>query len=316
MSDPVLNKEGKETLEAVFRNLSPITREREKKRIFRALSLLMIERGTQKAGKELIIEAARLVLPPSYKGNFYMLEDPAKFKQFIVDAYFNRDAYYAVPIQVRRWDIPGNKTLSRPAEMKVLAICASPRARGNTEVLIDEALRGAQDVGAKVEKIRLQKIDLKFCIHCAKCREPGHDGFCDLKDDMALYIYQKMVEASAIIIGFPIYIGRECGQLATFFDRWYCMPVTGRRTPGAKLEDRVGMVIGTWGGAWIDAYDHIIEHVINILHVNGITTVEALSACGFGGLLHGLDDQGEARIRAFPTEIEKAYQAGKALVTG
>jgi len=316
MTEPVLTKEGQEALEAVFRNRPPIMQERERKRVFRALSLIMNERGWKEAGREQVVEAAELVLPPSYKGNFRRLEDPAAFKRLLVDNFFDREAYYTMPIQVRRWDIPGSKAVPRSAEMKVLAICASPRVGGNTDTLIDEALRGAQDAGAAVEKIRLQKIKLRFCTHCAKCREPDFEGFCVLKDDMSVYVYQKMAEAGAIIIGFPIYIDRECGQLATFFDRWYCMPVTGRRTPGARLEGRLGMVIGTWGAAWVDAYDHLIEHVINILHVNSITTVEALSACGFEGMLHGLDDKRKARIRAFPAELEKAYQAGRALVTG
>jgi multimeric flavodoxin WrbA len=315
MTEPVLTKEGQEVLEAILINRPPITQEREKKRIFRALSLIMNEQGAKEANRELVIDAAGLVLSPSFKSNFRRLEDPAVFKQLAVDTFFDRDAYYAIPIQVKRWDIPGSKAVPRPANMKVLAFCASPRVRGNTDTLIDEALRGAQDAGASVEKIRLQKIKFKFCTHCGKCREPDHKGFCVLKDDMSRYVYQKMVEANAIIIGFPIYIARECGQLAAFFDRWYCMPVAGRRTPGAKLGGRLGMVIGTWGAAWVDSYDHIIENIINVMHVNDIATVEAISACGFEGMFHGLDDKRKARIHSFPKELEKAYQAGKSLVT-
>lgn len=76
------------------------------------------------------------------------------------------------------------------------------------------------------------------------------------------------------------------------------------------------MVIGTWGSAWLDSYDYTIEKIINVLHFNYIVTVEALSACGFEGVLHGLDDKGKAMILRFPKELEKAYQAGKSLVSG
>lgn len=192
--------------------------------VFRAPSLLMNEQDLRDAGRGLVIEAAKLVLSgPHYQTNIRMLEDPAKFKKLSVDKFFDIEAYYTMPVQVKRWDIPKVKTIKRPAEMKVLAICASPRVGGNTDVLIDEALRGAADAGAKIQKIRLQKIKLGYCIQCGECREPGKEGFCVLKDDWST-IYQSMLDSNAIIIGFPIYLGRECAQLATFFDRWYCIP--------------------------------------------------------------------------------------------
>ena len=52
------------------------------------------------------------------------------------------------------------------------------------------------------------------------------------------------------------------------------------------------------------------------LWVSGIETVELLSACGFGGMLRGLDNERKGIILRFPKELEKAYQAGKSLVTG
>jgi multimeric flavodoxin WrbA len=35
---------------------------------------------------------------------------------------------------------------------------------------------------------------------------------CIIKDDIS-GIYQKIIDSDAIIIGFPIYTGRECAQL-------------------------------------------------------------------------------------------------------
>ena len=92
-------------------------------------------------------------------------------------------------------------------------------------------------------------------------------------------------------------------------DRWYCIPM-------AKLANKRAMVICTWGYFAPDTYDFVMENVINILNSRKILTVEALSACGLAGMLNGLDDKGKAMILRYPNEIEKAYQAGKALVTG
>ncbi|MEE8318088.1 MAG: NAD(P)H-dependent oxidoreductase, partial [Dehalococcoidales bacterium] len=37
--------------------------------------------------------------------------------------------------------------------MKILGIMGSPRLKSNTDLLLDEALRGAQSLGAEIEKI-------------------------------------------------------------------------------------------------------------------------------------------------------------------
>ncbi|MGC8787492.1 MAG: flavodoxin family protein, partial [Anaerolineae bacterium] len=43
---------------------------------------------------------------------------------------------------------------------RVLAIVGSPRRGGNTEVLVDEVLRGAGEAGAVTEKVILSELDI------------------------------------------------------------------------------------------------------------------------------------------------------------
>ena len=76
------------------------------------------------------------------------------------------------------------------------------------------------------------------------------------------------------------------------------------------------MVIGTWGYPSIDSYDDIIENVMLCLKFHKIETVEALSACGFEGILHGLDAERKGMIARYPEELHKAYEAGIGLVKG
>jgi len=313
MIEPVLTKEGQEILDNVLNRpygILPFRREAAKEKYLRIISLVMNEQGVKQAGKELVIEAIRMLEGDRCDLVFRRLKDPAMIKKLFVDPNFNIEAYYALPRQVKRWVLPQSKPAKRPQEMKVLAFNASPRVGGNTDILIDEALRGAKDAGAaSIERIMLQKIKLGFCIGCEKCQEPGWEGFCSQKDDVN-GVFQKIVDSDAIIIGFPIYIGRASGQLCTFFDRWYSL---SRKKVGAGKR---GMVIGTWGAAGVDIFDFAIESALSILHGRGIEPVEALSACGFEGMLHGWDDKGKAMVLRFPEELEKAYQAGKSLVTG
>jgi len=313
VTEPVLTKEGQEILDNVLDRpygSLPFKREENKAKYLRIISLIMNEQGIKEAGKEVVIEAIKMVEGKGCNTVFMRMEDPAKYKWLFVDRYVDIEAYNAVPRQVKRWVLPQSKPVKWPNEMKVLAINASPRKGGNTDVLMDETLRGAKDAGAaSIEKVMLQKIKMGYCIGCEKCKEPGWEGFCSQKDDVN-DVLQKMVDSDAIIIGFPIYMGRENAQLCTFIDRWYCLT---RAKLGAGKR---GMVIGTWGGPILDTFESVVEKILGMVGNHGIAPVEALSAGGFHGVLPGWDDKGKAIILRYPAELEKAYQAGKSLVTG
>ena len=306
-----LSKEAEDTLQRVLSIWPQIMQESRKEKILFMLSLLMASRKIRMADANLLIEATKLVVPKSYDPFFHMMEDMNKFKRLTLDPFDDMKAYNALPIKVKRWKMPRKKkSVTAAQHKKILAFCASPRKGGNTDLLLDEALKGAQDAGAKTEKVMMQRIKLGYCIGCRKCKDKGYEGMCTVKDDMTP-LYQKIIDSDAIIIGFPIYTGRECAQLSTFMDRWDCFE---RFKFGGKLQPgRVAMVIGTWGYAYDDTYDHIIENIMVILKLHKVETVEALSACGFEGMLHGLDEKRKGVIAKFPKELKKAYEAGAAL---
>ena len=52
--------------------------------------------------------------------------------------------------------------------MKVLGLTCG-RRMGNTEVLMKEALMGAEEMGAEVELIRMLDLDIGYCRQCKKC---------------------------------------------------------------------------------------------------------------------------------------------------
>ena len=314
MNKPVLTDEGNQVLDSIINIWPAIMQKGRREKILYRLSLIMASKGITEAGKGEVIEAIKMVVPKSYDPFFHMMEDMEKFKRLTLDIYEDSEAYNALPIQVRRWERANSEKPSKPPEqMKVTAFCASPRKNGNTDLLVEEALKGATSTGAKAEKIMLQKTKIGFCLGCRRCKDSDFEGMCTVKDDMT-EIYQKIIDSDAIIVGFPIYTGRECAQLSTFLDRWDCFE---RFKLQAKLKPgRRAMVIGTWGYAYIDTYDHVIENVMVVLKLHKIETVEALSACGFEGILHGLDEKKKGIIVKFPDELHKAYQAGIGLVKG
>ena len=66
-------------------------------------------------------------------------------------------------------------------KMKVLAISASPRKGGNSDVLCDQFLKGAAEVGNVVKKINLAGMNISPCIACYGCTK-SHQ--CVKNDEM------------------------------------------------------------------------------------------------------------------------------------
>ncbi len=100
--------------------------------------------------------------------------------------------------------------------MKILGILGSPRVGGNSDVLLDQALAGAKDEGAEVEKVILSQKRISGCMDCKKCNETG---ICAIKDDMQ-DIYKKILDVGAIIHSVPVYFWSMTSQMKAYLDRW------------------------------------------------------------------------------------------------
>lgn len=83
--------------------------------------------------------------------------------------------------------------------MKVLAISVSLSSGGNSDVLCDRFLKGAEEAGHQTEKIRLDDKNISPCKACYGC---GKSKTCVIKDDMA-ELLQKLVEAMGKDAGHP-----------------------------------------------------------------------------------------------------------------
>ena len=92
--------------------------------------------------------------------------------------------------------------------MKILAIQASPRKKGNTNRVLDEMIKGCEDNGHEVIKYYVNGLDINPCSGCEICAK-GKD--CRFDDDGAEIINQ-LAEGASIIIASPIYFGQMTAQ--------------------------------------------------------------------------------------------------------
>jgi len=188
----------------------------------------------------------------------------------------------------------------------VLGIHGSPRKGGNTEILLDEALAGAEAAGAEVEKIRLAKLKFKACQACGGCDETGK---CKINDDMQL-LYPKFINGNKFIIASPIFFKSISALTKSMVDRFQCLWVAKyvlKDVPWDTGTKRLGAFISTCGSDRRDMFEPG-KAVIRSLYV----TLDIKYA--YELLVDSIDEKGE--ICDHPGILEQARQLGRKLVTG
>ena len=185
--------------------------------------------------------------------------------------------------------------------MKVLGIMGSPRLKGNTDLLLEEALRGVQSRGAEVEKIVVDKLNIAPCREYYGCLK---DGNCVIRDDMD-DIYPKLLEADRIIIASPMFFYGLTGQLKALIDRcqalWARKYVLKQASPNLI---RKGAFIGVGATGGEKLFEGSILTVKYFFRAIGVTYVDEL-------LVRGVDKKGE--IRGYPAALSDAFELGKRL---
>ncbi len=65
----------------------------------------------------------------------------------------------------------------------IVVLLGSPRKKGNSTVLAKQIIHGIESVGAKVETVYLNGLNIKPCQGCYACKKKNSTG-CAVDDDM------------------------------------------------------------------------------------------------------------------------------------
>lgn len=104
---------------------------------------------------------------------------------------------------------------------KILVLNGSPRLKGNTAMLCDAFVKGAESVGHNVTRFDLQRLEIHGCIGCMKGgKDPSSP--CVQKDGME-NIYPAYREAHIVVLASPLYYWSISGQLKCAFDRLFAV---------------------------------------------------------------------------------------------
>ncbi len=186
--------------------------------------------------------------------------------------------------------------------MKVLGIMGSPRIKGNTDLLLDEALRGAKIELNEVEKIVVDKLKISPCKEYYGCLK---DGNCVIHDDMDS-VYLKLVEADRLIVASPMFFYGITSQLKALVDR--CQAIWARKyILKQKISDteRKGAFIAvgaTKGSQLFDGSILVIKYFFKAIDVQYTDEL----------LVRDIDKKGD--INKYPSTLSQAFDLGKKLV--
>jgi len=190
--------------------------------------------------------------------------------------------------------------------MKVLGLFGSPRRGGNTDLLLEEMLKGVQKHGAMVEKIFLSDWDISGCRECRRCEIHGN---CVIQDQMQK-LYPKLLQAHYVILASPIFFYGVTAQAKRMIDRcqvlWarkYILKKTSVQEESARRKGWFISVAGSRG-----------EKVFQGAILTARYFFDALSVEYAGELTFARIDS-KGAIKKHPGALKEAFEAGQRLVT-
>jgi multimeric flavodoxin WrbA len=189
--------------------------------------------------------------------------------------------------------------------MKVLGLFGSPRRGGNTEILLEEALKGAEKEGAEIERLYLKDLNITPCIECHGCDETGN---CVILDEMQK-VYPKLLEADVIILASPIFFYGVTAWAKALIDRsqalWAKKYLVNDPSMGRGGKRRKGFFISVGATKGQKVFEGAILTVKYFF--------DALNTEYTGELLYREVD-GKGEILKHPKALEEAREAGRKLV--
>jgi multimeric flavodoxin WrbA len=122
--------------------------------------------------------------------------------------------------------------------MKILALIGTPRKGGNTDLLVNQILKGSKRGKHTTQKLYLYDYEILPCMDCRDCKKG--DYVCTLNDEMKK-IYPKMEKADLIIFGTPNYWNGPTGKMKLLIDRMRPF------VPSKKLKGKKWVIVSPSG---------------------------------------------------------------------
>ena len=189
--------------------------------------------------------------------------------------------------------------------MKITAFFGSPRIAGNTDLLLQEALKPIEAAGHEVSLFKLNSLSIRPCQDCGGCLKTG---VCIVKDDMT-EIYDAIRTADRFILASPIFFYSVSAQAKAMIDRcqaFWCEKYLLKKDIPAGRHGRKGLLLVAAGmkkDAAVTCADTVARIFFRTISVPEHEMVAAL----------GADAKGD--VITHPTALPDALAAGIRLIS-
>lgn len=179
--------------------------------------------------------------------------------------------------------------------MKVLLISGSPKAKGNTALLMQECAKVIEDHGVETEIVSFSGMKIESCIACQKCAGTGKCGL----DDGLNEIVDKLRSSQGLIVGTPVYFGTARGDVMCALQRIGYVS----RNSDNFLTGKVGgpIAVARRGGQSLTLQEMQMFFLINDMVVPGSSYWNMVFGRTPGEALN--DAEGMATIRHFAANV-------------
>ncbi len=207
---------------------------------------------------------------------------------------------------------------------RIVVVNAGPRKGWNTDILLTEAAKGAEEAGAEIIRFDLFKLErYTGCISCFGCKREKFKGHCICKDGLTP-VLDAIRESDGLIIGSPNYLSNVTASFRALYERLIFQSLTyNRENPCCKEKDVPVLFIMT-----SNAPDTMYSDLLNSYRQTFSTFVGPCDVLVSGDTLQVADynkldwewsmfdpaRKKERRETVFPEECKKAFEMGKNLV--
>jgi len=183
---------------------------------------------------------------------------------------------------------------------KLVAIYGSPRKEGNSDILLDNFLKGVESSERyKIENIYIRDLKISPCLEIYKCKDNGR---CIIDDDFQK-AFDLIDESDVVVLSTPVMFYTVSAHTKIFMDR--CQSFWVRKyllKQKSKLKD--GYLLSVGGTKGEKLFDGIILTIKYFFDAFDCKLKDSV-------LVRGVDEKGD--ILKFPEQLEKAINLGASI---
>jgi len=208
--------------------------------------------------------------------------------------------------------------------MKIVAVNAGPRKGWNTDLMINEAVRGAQAAGAEVQVFDLFRLE-KYtgCISCFGCKLEQNLGRCICRDGLTP-VLDAIREADGLILGSPNYLGNVTASCRALYERLVFQSLSYKKERPCYNTHPIPVLFIMTSNAGEDYYADLLKGYQQTLSgfvgptkllVSG-NTLQVNDYERYNWTMFDPEAKKARRASVFPQELQKAHDLGRQMAAG